>query len=190
MRILSIETSVPGHGSWALVEGQKVVKSGRIMERASAGLFQSLSIHRKDLGNVNRILVGVGPGSYSSIRVAIACAQGLRMALGGAITPMRSCGSIAQQFTQSFIGIFAVAKNHEFFVTYYKSGQMIKTTQIISDTDLRPALKRCELALSADNIPGTKLAYPNASTLALSFLGQGFEPALPLEPIYLRQAPV
>ncbi len=97
MRVLGIETA-SRRGSVALVEDDRVLASAThselnahaerllpLLERvlAEAGLG------RQDIG---RIAVGVGPGSFTGLRVGIAFGQGLALGLG---VPVVGVGSLA-----------------------------------------------------------------------------------------------
>lgn len=82
MRILAIETS-SSRGSVALVEDGVLVRSLE-HERENAHAESMLPLIESALadagwgrGHVDRVAVGVGPGSFTGLRVGIALAQGL-----------------------------------------------------------------------------------------------------------------
>ncbi|MEZ5430663.1 MAG: tRNA (adenosine(37)-N6)-threonylcarbamoyltransferase complex dimerization subunit type 1 TsaB [Verrucomicrobiales bacterium] len=84
--ILALETST-GMGSVALydpAESRMVWEQGFRSERShNALIFDPLREALRECGGcLGRVVVGTGPGSYSGIRVAIAVAGGLGVALG------------------------------------------------------------------------------------------------------------
>ena len=87
MRILALETATP-RGSVALVAGKHPVESICIGERFEHSVtlvpkIQEL-LHRAQLGveNLDLICVSKGPGSFTGLRVGIACAKGIVLGLG------------------------------------------------------------------------------------------------------------
>ena len=79
---LVIECSTP-QASVAVVNGKHVVQHEFTSDRNhNAMLFEPLQELLNGHGDIERILVGSGPGSYSGTRVGIAAAQGIGLALG------------------------------------------------------------------------------------------------------------
>lgn len=187
MCILSLETSASDAGSWALLENEKIIHEENFPGKTSANLFLSLEKHRDKWLGVKKIFVGVGPGSFSGVRVAIASAQGMSLVLGCDIVPIRSSGAIAYQYSDvSFLGVFAQARREEYFVTFYEKGKLSRPTQLIHENELENFLSKCALAVSADDIPGiAKKTIPQASHLALHFFKYGGESDLSLEPVHI-----
>ncbi len=84
---LAIETST-SRGSIALASGKTVVESicvGERFEHSSTlipHLDQLLITHRLRAKDLDLLCVSKGPGSFTGIRVGVACAKGLAMGLG------------------------------------------------------------------------------------------------------------
>ena len=80
--ILVIECSTP-RATVALVEGDAVTQREFTSDRNhNAMLFEPMQELLGDRQDIERVLVGSGPGSYSGTRVGIAAAQGIGLALG------------------------------------------------------------------------------------------------------------
>jgi tRNA threonylcarbamoyladenosine biosynthesis protein TsaB len=187
MLILSIETSASEAGSWALLEDKKIIHEENFSGKTSVNLFPSLEKHRDKWFDAKKILVGVGPGSFSGVRVAIAAAQGLSLSMGCEVVPARSSGAVAHELSEvSMLGVFSQARREEYFVTFYEKGKLARLTQLIHANELENFLSKCLLAVSADDIVGIKKkTFPRASHLALHFLKYGSEPDLSLEPVHI-----
>lgn len=100
---LIIETSNPGSGA-----GEVGLARGRGLERAArldpkgrhddalmpaiAGMCAEAGVRPAHLGMV---LVSVGPGGFSSVRIAVATAKMIALATGAVTVPVPSCRSVA-----------------------------------------------------------------------------------------------
>jgi tRNA threonylcarbamoyladenosine biosynthesis protein TsaB len=100
MRLLAIETATPA-SSVALGIGRDVVASAaRVDRRGHAGFVVSaLDFCFDQVGwrphELDAIVVDVGPGLYTGIRVGLSTAQGLAAALGVPLVPLSSLDVIA-----------------------------------------------------------------------------------------------
>ena len=174
--------------TWVLSRQGEILSSGTLSSTVAASLVPSL---QKDLRNPPRpdqILVGVGPGSFSGIRSAIASAEGMAAVWHCPVLPVRSTGSIAWQFPQaSLLGVFSDARRGDIFATFYANGKLERPTAVHPASDLPALLSRCTLAVSTDGLAGVaQIARPDATILAAYLHAHGLEPGLPLEPIHLR----
>ncbi|MFZ5806999.1 MAG: tRNA (adenosine(37)-N6)-threonylcarbamoyltransferase complex dimerization subunit type 1 TsaB [Verrucomicrobiota bacterium] len=188
---LCLDASGSDAGSWAMVKGDQILLEETFSGRASSQLFVSLEKHREQWINISQIFVGIGPGSFSGIRVTIAAAQGLDLALGCKIIPVYSSNALAYQHRHvSFLGVFAPARKEEYFAAFYEKGKLSRPPQIIHAADLENSLSKCSLAVSADAIHGIAQQTPIlASNLALHALEFGMDLNLPLEPFYIAATP-
>ena len=77
----AIETST-ARGSVAILDDGRVIFSERFAADRSLGstLFPCLQRAREAAPRFDRIAIGLGPGSYSGVRIAIAAAIGLELA--------------------------------------------------------------------------------------------------------------
>jgi len=187
--ILSIDTSST-QGSWALLDKAERVDGGNFTGRASADLILSLNSSKHCMPQLRpeKILIGVGPGSFSGIRVGIATAQGLAQVWGSQLVPVRSSSAQAWKHRHvSFLGIFADAKRSHYFFTAYENGLLTRESHLIRQDELEAYLSKCSLALSPDPLPGVPTQeVPEAADLGHYYLAHGAEPQLTLEPLYLH----
>ncbi|MEM9400296.1 MAG: tRNA (adenosine(37)-N6)-threonylcarbamoyltransferase complex dimerization subunit type 1 TsaB [Verrucomicrobiota bacterium] len=187
--VLAIDTST-SLISWAVMNAGELILEHQSPERASSGLAASLHPHREILSKTDEILVGVGPGSFSGIRAAIATAQGLRSVWGCDVKAIRSSHALAwSQKHISFLGVFADARRNQYFFTGYEEGRMTRKTQVIERHEVEDYLSKCTLAVSAESDE----LIPNEVTLhAMDLIfyqkNFSFSDELELEPIHLRES--
>jgi tRNA threonylcarbamoyladenosine biosynthesis protein TsaB len=189
---LAFETS-SSLGSIALGNEKVVVQSIDFKgpQRHSASLFPALVRLGIPRLKLRRIIVGIGPGSFSGIRVSLAAAQGIALAQGGIpVVGISSAYSVALQHKEATrLGVFADAKRREAFCTAFAHGKLEKGTYLIPFTDIEEHASKFTLAVSAEPLPGIpKQVYPRArDLLALPEDLSGWVTQQPLEPIYLRE---
>lgn len=197
--VLVLETSADSV-NWALFQQDELIVEKQLEGRASRVLTRSLrdyfSGEKTEISKPDTILVGVGPGSFSGIRVSVSIAQGLSLGWNSKVIPVRSSHGMAHDLNHvSCLGVFADARKREFFFTAYEKGVMTRETSLISQDELATYLSKCSLAVSPVPLPQVKeiekselptVHAPKASSLWSSWREQGTEEGLPLEPIYLR----
>lgn len=130
MRVLAIETSI-SLASVALVEGGSLVlsrshprpkQSAERLLPMIAELLAEAGWQRRDL---ERLGVSVGPGSFTGLRVGIACAQGLSLGLGIPLLGVTSLRAMARAVPESIPGVRCPcldARRSEVFVGGYGPG--------------------------------------------------------------------
>jgi tRNA threonylcarbamoyl adenosine modification protein YeaZ len=187
-RLILEASSTPA--SWVLSRQGEILASGQLTGTVAASLIPSFQKDPREVCRPDQILVGVGPGSFSGIRSAMASAQGLAAVWHCPVLPVRSTGSIAWQFPEAtLLGVFSDARRGDVFATFYASGKLERPTAVHPASELPRLLSRCTLAVTTDNLPGVaQPARPAATSLAAYLHAHGLEPGLPLEPIHLRPA--
>jgi tRNA threonylcarbamoyl adenosine modification protein YeaZ len=208
MKILALEFSSPQRSVAALAgdarghvrAAAEVVESapGRVM-KPFAMITSALQQAGWEREQIECIAVGLGPGSYNGIRVAIALAQGWQLATGVKLLGVSSAeGVAAQAWTEGVTGRVSVvidAQRGEFYLAGYALGaggwraiaplclttpDAVRERQRAGDTVVGPELDRW--------FPGGRVVFPRAGTLGRLALGRNdFLPGEKLEPIYLRQ---
>jgi len=100
MKILSIDTTSVA-GSVALSEGEALIAqeqqgaSGTHSEKLIASIDHLLEVAAWDRTDIEGIAVAVGPGSFTGLRIGLATAKGLAMALGLPLAGASSLQSLA-----------------------------------------------------------------------------------------------
>lgn len=188
---LCLEASGP-EASWALWDGTSVVAESSVPGRASGALFASLARRPWDGHPPARLLIGVGPGSFSGIRVTLAAAQGLARAWNCAVEAARSTHALGHSLAHvSFLGVFADAKRGQLFFTAYEQGRMTRPSRLIPTGDLDLHLSKCTRAVAVGPVAGVpETTSPRAADLLRAWAAGAREPDLKCEPIYLHDAVV
>ena len=148
---------------------------------------------------VECLALGVGPGSYTGIRSAIALAQGWQLGTGVKLLAISSSECVAWQAQRDGVrGLTHVvidAQRNEFYLASYELLDQSVTCRKPLHLSPREAL---EDALNTGGIPigpevtkwfsGGRIVYPTAEALVeLARNRRDFMPGEHIEPIYLRQ---
>jgi tRNA threonylcarbamoyladenosine biosynthesis protein TsaB len=202
MKILAFEFS-SAQRSVAIVQPGaatcEVVETGGFATHAIAmidGALRASGLEREQIGI---IAVGLGPGSYTGIRAAIAVAQGWQLARDIKLIGISTAEALAAQAQAEkitgHVSIVIDAQRDEFYLATYEidAAQCRETAplRIVSRAEVRARLDAGETIvgpeLSAAFGAGTVL-FPRAAALGTLALNRShFVPGEQLEPIYLRQ---
>ena len=141
---------------------------------------------------IETISIGIGPGSYTGIRSAIATAQGWQLARNINLLPIPSAEILAanaaangQRGETHFI---IDAQRHEYYHTTWKltEDNQSQTTPL----HIIPVTVAAELKTfgpDSAGLPSCDLLFPDAAILAQLAAGRtDFQPGETIEPIYLR----
>ncbi|NDC80826.1 MAG: tRNA (adenosine(37)-N6)-threonylcarbamoyltransferase complex dimerization subunit type 1 TsaB [Verrucomicrobia bacterium] len=188
LRLILETSSLPG--TWVLSRQGQILASGTCPGSITASLVPSLRQNFPQEFKPDQIVVGVGPGSFSSIRSAIAAAEGMAAVWRCPVLPVRSTGAIAWRHAQTtLLGVFSDARRGDFFVTYYSHGVLKQPTAVHPMEKLSEFLAPCTMSVSPDALPGVSACEkPEATSLSAFLHAHGLEPGLLLEPIHLRPA--
>ena len=192
MKILAIDTST-SHGSVALLDGGRVLLDGTFTaDRGHESKLMPLLQRARDLAEEFHIIaVGLGPGSYAGIRIAIATAMGLQMALGARLVGIPSVAAWECDADRHIA--IGDARRETFYFTKVERGICTEGPMLADAPGLLariaglpgwPVLSAEPLAL----VPDAIVALPRALTLArLAADGRGIIAEGALEPLYLRE---
>lgn len=165
--------------------------------RAFALIEEALRNARIDRREIKRIAVGLGPGSYTGIRVAISIAQGWQLARSVKLLGVRSADVLAEVARGHGLkgrGSCVIgAQRKEFYVATYDFGanpaRMIETLHLETTKQVAERATRGETLFGPEeNLPGSQVVFPDALALARLAVGRAdFVSGGQLEPIYLRE---
>jgi tRNA threonylcarbamoyladenosine biosynthesis protein TsaB len=189
MKTLAFELS-SGQGSIALVEDSAAlfVRSFPNDRKDSGAFFENVQICLQRFGAPGEIVVGLGPGSYAGVRIAIATALGLRTAVGAKLVGLPSiCALEVEARDYCVIGD---ARRQSFFFAKVSDGGLIEGPMLMTAAELETMISEATSPIYASELlpqfPLAKLAYPSASKLA-GLARAEIDNTRSLEPIYLRE---
>jgi tRNA threonylcarbamoyladenosine biosynthesis protein TsaB len=190
MKILALELS-SAHGSLAwLDEDLDSVQEWPNDRKHSGQFFENLECTVKTFGAPDKIIVGLGPGSYAGVRIAIAAAIGLQASSRAQLLGYPSlCAIDCTEYC-----VIGDARRQSFFFARVRGNDVIEGPTLCNETELREklaALEKSTPIFSSEKLPQferVELRYPSASILARQAQTPKRKFTLPpLEPIYLRE---
>ena len=204
MKILALEFSSPQR-TVAVLDSEtgsaaEVLDAGDSQSMKPFDLIeQALKQAKLEREQIETIVIGLGPGSYTGIRIAIALAQGWQLARGVKLCGISSVECLATQAAaMQSIGRFNVivdAQRGEFYLATYEisadSLRTISALQIVSSATVKARELAGERLIGPEVtgwFPGGHQVFPQAATLAkMAAALTDFIPGEKLEPIYLRE---
>ena len=151
MRVLGIETSTTSV-SVALVEGGQIIlerahnRPKQSAERLLPLIAELLTEAGWQRTSLERLGVAVGPGSFTGLRVGIACAQGLSLGLGVPLVGVASLRAMARAVPASLPGVRCAvldARRGEVFAAGYAAGP--RATPVLEPLALLASSARADL---------------------------------------------
>jgi tRNA threonylcarbamoyladenosine biosynthesis protein TsaB len=188
MKILAFEMST-AQGSIALRnDGEPLFDAAFAADRKHSGaFFENVEVCMRRFGHPDRIVVGLGPGSYAGVRIAIAAALGLRGASGAQLAGVPSI--CALEVRESAYGVVGDARRQSFFFARVEGGRVTDGPFLEHEAELQERLRNfSEPVYASERLPqfgSVKIGYPTAGRLT-SVVCE-IDDAQPLEPIYLRE---
>ena len=220
MKLLAIETSTPG-SSVAVVEDRRTLAAASRIDRVGHATFlvPAIDFCFDQVGwspeDLDAVVVDVGPGLYTGIRVGLATAQGLAAAFGIPIIPVVSVDALALEAKTGHRMVWAVvdARRGEFAVARYRPvpGGVVREspTELMSPDVLKAALESTRednlvvgdaselpegFFLGMHHVKVGRPRYPYA--VALGEIGAGkyerddYPPPDDIRPMYMREPDV
>lgn len=209
MLTLTVDTST-NRGTVALAENGSVIreiswdKDSSHSEKIVTEIDKLFIDTKKSISDLKKIICGIGPGSFTGLRVALSFSRTLANTLQIPIVPVENCWAIAlnsDQYDKSISVVLDAQKNMFFFGTYAWQGRQLITqseVQLISTQDLEKVLDQSREWIS--NVPAffaeknisisTVEPFPNASKIYMHVIAN---PKMhneidwkELAPLYLR----
>ena len=193
MKILAIEFSSE-HRSIAVLDGERLLAEQIVTEgrgTRALSLIESTLDH-SELGKlqIDCIAVGVGPGSYTGIRSAIALTQGWQLALGVKVLGINSLEAMAKgeqaAGRRGEITLLVGAHRGQFYLAKFDLAD-----EGIRNIESLRLVKRAEYELLIDSRstvigPAVSNNFPAAEHVGRLAIGRSdFIEASKLEPVYL-----
>ncbi len=192
MITLALDTST-NRGSVTVLDDDRILLDEIFSAERShtSTLFPILEKARALAPRVDVIAVGLGPGSYAGVRIAIAAALGMSMSNGARLVGIASVAALETD-APSYIAI-GDARRETFYFTRVENGVCVEGPLLLSEDLLRVRLTEFpeQPIFSPEPLslfPQAKIALPISLTLArLAAAGRGIIARDDLEPLYLRE---
>jgi tRNA threonylcarbamoyl adenosine modification protein YeaZ len=178
----------------------QVSESGTRVTKALSLVAQALRDSTVEREQIECLAVGIGPGSYTGIRVAISLAQGWQLARSVKVLGISSVECLAAQAHLEGISgrvtIVIDAQRNEFYLATYQidpgSVRGIEPLRLASLAEVESRIQAGEIVLGPEAgrwVPHGRVLFPNAARLAqLAADRTDFVAGEKLEPIYLRES--
>ena len=193
MITLAIDTSTPRGSVAVFAYGEIVFDETFTADRShSATLFACLARARACTHRVHQVAVGLGPGSYAGVRIAIAAALGFEMALGAKLVGLPSILAFDTD-AHEYLAI-GDARRETFYFSRVLERECVDGPRLVTEGELRELLdtfptQSCFTGVPLAAFPSAQVSPPSAVVLArLAAEGKGIVARGDLEPIYLREA--
>jgi tRNA threonylcarbamoyl adenosine modification protein YeaZ len=191
MTVLAIDTST-ARGTVALLRnGVFLLDEVFTADRSqSSALFPILERARTLAPKLDVIAIGLGPGSYAGVRIAIATGLGLSCATGARLVGLASVAAL-ETAAKRYIAI-GDARRETFYFTRIEDGICTEGPLLLDLAALRTRLREfadweISCPTSLDSEFKAEVRLPRASLLAqLAEHGRGILQEGDLEPLYLR----
>jgi tRNA threonylcarbamoyladenosine biosynthesis protein TsaB len=192
MITLAIDTSTQQGSVALLADGTLLLDERFVADRShSSSLFAVLEKARTLTERVDQIAVGLGPGSYAGVRIAIAAALGLELALGAKLVGLPSVAALDVS-APAYVAI-GDARRETFYFTRVERGVCLEGPMLATEAELTAKLESCAglpifATAEVPHFPDTQIALPSAAILArLASDDRAVVARRDLEPIYLRE---
>ena len=197
--VLSVpEKRIQVHGPGAFATVEALETGGRTVH-AFALVDQVLREARLEREQVECLVVGIGPGSYTGIRAAIALAQGWQLAGSIKLRAIPAPESIAadalDQGLQGPVAVIIDAQRNEFYcANYHLAGHACSETgplRLLTAEAVLQEERAGNLLIGPDlgkSFPQARPVYPRAAMLGKLAQGRNdFLAGEKIEPVYLRE---
>jgi tRNA threonylcarbamoyl adenosine modification protein YeaZ len=207
MKILALEFSSPQR-SVTVVHGLadagplclgEAMETGARSANALGLVEDALRQAQLDRAQIECLAVGLGPGSYNGMRLAIALAQGWQLARPVKLLGISSAECLAAQAqAEGIFGRVEVvidAQRNEFYLAAYdlslQTRREIEPLRLATLADVQARQQAGGLVIGPEVtrwFPGSRLLFPRAATLGqLARDRTDFVAGESLQPIYLRE---
>ena len=156
-KVLAIDTST-SRSCVAIIEDSKVLYSGfRDGATAHGPSLPALVQEALSVSDVDEVVVGMGPGPFTGLRVGIAFAQSFALAREISVRGVCSLDAIAAQVREKDFIITVDARRKEVYWALYTDGARVGEPAVNFPTDVNGAMIHADLfpdMLALVNLPG------------------------------------
>ena len=156
-KVLAIDTST-SRSCVAIIEDSKVLYSGfRDGATAHGPSLPALVQEALSVSDVDEVVVGMGPGPFTGLRVGIAFAQSFALAREISVRGVCSLDAIAAQVREKDFIITVDARRKEVYWARYTDGARVGEPAVNFPTDVNGAMIYADLfpdMLALVNLPG------------------------------------
>jgi tRNA threonylcarbamoyl adenosine modification protein YeaZ len=156
-KVLAIDTST-SRSCVAIIEGAKVIYNGyRDGATAHGPSLPELVQEALAVSDVDEVVVGMGPGPFTGLRVGIAFAQSFALAREIPVRGVCSLDAIAAQVTEKDFIITVDARRKEVYWARYTDGARIGEPEVNFPAEVEGAMIYADLfpdMLALVNLPG------------------------------------
>lgn len=190
MITLAIETST-NSGSIALLDDTRILLSEEFAADRSLGSLLFGKVHKavQIAPRIDLIAVGLGPGSYSGVRIAISTAMGLSISTGACLVGVSSPAAIATG-ASSYFAIGDARRNTYYFASVCNR-ECVEGPMLLAPEELSKRLSNLSVPVFASTLinefPQAQIALPSAEIVGiLAIEGKSVIATGDLEPVYMR----
>lgn len=200
MKILALELSTARGSIAALnddVDPSTTLRTSLVRDwpndrKHSGAFFENLENVTKKCGRPEKIIVGLGPGSYAGTRIAISTAIGLQAATNARLIGYSSI--CAMECDASEYCVIGDARRSSFYFARIRAHDLAEGPTLLSEAELKEKMDTVDANMSifcSEPLPQfgrAALRYPSAKILAMLARDRDRAFAIPpLEPMYLRE---
>jgi tRNA threonylcarbamoyladenosine biosynthesis protein TsaB len=202
MTILALEFSSSQRSVAVARAGRDLSEAGETGGRGTNAfgmIERTLAEAKIEREEIEAVAVGLGPGSYTGIRAAIALAQGWQLARGVKLLGVGSAECLAAQARAEKVfgrvNVVIDAQRNEFYLAAYEISadgcREIEPLRILTFAEVQARADAEEILIGPELshwFPAGRTFFPRAATLVKLAAGRNdFVAGETLEPIYLRK---
>ena len=141
MKILALDSST-STVSIAFLDDEKVLfEYHQPQQRTNSSIFfEGLQTALQKCGKPNRLVVGLGPGSYNGLRISIAAAQGIASACNIDLIGLPSILGLAAGMTECWVA--GDARGGQYWLAALSRHQLLEEPFLLPPADLSDHLKK------------------------------------------------
>jgi tRNA threonylcarbamoyladenosine biosynthesis protein TsaB len=190
MNILALELSTRTGSVAGLRDGELIFEVSFPSERGHiSGFFEAASAGLAALGTCGQVAVGLGPGSYSGVRIAISAGLGIALGMKAVLVGIPSI--LAFPTAELRYRVIGDARRGTYYFAEVQDRECADAPMLLTPDELSTRLAGSSTPTFVSTVlpafPQAQPAYPSATIIArLASTGRGIVARENLEPLYLR----